>query len=58
MHPAKFVEINGNRFSYCDVGSGHPILFLHGNLSRWQHWEPQLDALAAHFRCIAFDQRG
>lgn len=58
MHQGNFVEVNGNRFSVCDVGSGQPILFLHGNLSRWQHWKPQLDALAARYRCIAFDQRG
>ncbi|MGH9209291.1 MAG: alpha/beta fold hydrolase [Acidimicrobiales bacterium] len=34
------------------------IVFLHGNLSRWQHWAPQLIALGDEIRCIAFDQRG
>jgi hypothetical protein len=27
--------------------------FLHENASRWQHWEPQLQALSNQFRCIA-----
>ena len=35
------------------------IVFLHGNLSRGSHWQPQLDALAAEgWRLHAPDQRG
>ena len=58
MHEAKYVEVNGARLSVCDAGRGHPVVFLHGNLSRWQHWGPQLAAIPARFRCVAFDQRG
>jgi pimeloyl-ACP methyl ester carboxylesterase len=58
VYDGRFVIVNGARFSVCDVGSGPAILFLHGNLSRWQHWGPQLEALASRYRCIAFDQRG
>ena len=55
---ARIVDIGDARLSVYDAGSGQSIVFLHGNASRWQHWEPQLQALSGRFRCIAFDQRG
>lgn len=55
---ARLVDVGDAQLSVCEAGSGHPILFLHGNASRWQHWEPQLRALSNRFRCLAFDQRG
>jgi pimeloyl-ACP methyl ester carboxylesterase len=55
---AKIVDIGDASLSVHDAGSGQSIVFLHGNASRWQHWEPQLRTLSSRFRCIAFDQRG
>ncbi len=55
---ARVVDIGDAHLSVYDAGIGQPIVFLHGNASRWQHWEPQLRALSSQFRCIAFDQRG
>lgn len=55
---ARIVDIGDARLSVYDAGSGQSIVFLHGNASRWQHWEPQLRALSNRFRCIAFDQCG
>ena len=39
-------------------GDGTAFLFLHGNLSRGDHFRPQLDALGDVARCLAPDQRG
>jgi pimeloyl-ACP methyl ester carboxylesterase len=39
-------------------GSAEAVVFLHGNLSRWRHWAPQLEALRGELRCVALDQRG
>jgi 3-oxoadipate enol-lactonase len=41
-------------------GTSHAtaVVFLHGNLSRWRHWSPQLEALRGELRCVALDQRG
>lgn len=55
---ARIVDIGDAHLSVYDAGSGKSIVFLHGNASRWQHWEPQLQALSSRFHCIAFDQRG
>lgn len=47
-----------------DGGPGAPgdpaeaVVFLHGNLSRWRHWAPQLEDLRGELRCVALDQRG
>ena len=55
---ARIINIDDASLSVYDAGSGKSIVFLHGNASRWQHWEPQLQVLSNQFRCIAFDQRG
>lgn len=39
-------------------GSGPPLVLLHGLGSRWQMWEPVLDALAAEHDVIALDLPG
>ncbi len=52
---ARIINIDDASLSVYDAGSGKSIVFLHGNASRWQHWEPQLQVLSNQFRCIAFD---
>lgn len=39
-------------------GSGAPLVLVHGIGSRWQIWEPVLDALAERFDVIAVDLPG
>ncbi|WP_328389264.1 alpha/beta fold hydrolase [Nocardia sp. NBC_00416] len=40
------------------VGRGEPLVLVHGVGSRWQVWEPIIDALAEHFDVIAVDLPG
>jgi pimeloyl-ACP methyl ester carboxylesterase len=40
------------------VGSGEPLVLIHGIGHRWQAWEPVLDRLAAHHEVIALDLPG
>ncbi|WP_063063752.1 alpha/beta fold hydrolase [Nocardia violaceofusca] len=40
------------------VGTGEPLVLIHGVGSRWQVWEPVIDTLAAHFDVIAVDLPG
>ena len=44
--------------SYERVGSGEPLVLLHGIGHRWQAWRPVLDLLAAHHEVIAVDLPG
>jgi pimeloyl-ACP methyl ester carboxylesterase len=40
------------------AGSGDPLVLIHGIGSRWQIWEPVLDALAAEYEVLALDLPG
>lgn len=55
---SKFVEINGNKLHYIDVGKGEPILFLHGNPTSSYLWRNIIPYLQPHARCIALDLVG
>ncbi len=53
-----FVDANGVRLYYEEVGSGEPVIFVHefgGDLSSW---ELQMRRLGRNFRCLAFNARG
>jgi pimeloyl-ACP methyl ester carboxylesterase len=50
--------IDGHAIGYDDVGSGVPVLFLHGFPHNRSLWSPQLGALAAPARTICMDLRG
>lgn len=52
-------EINGITMSYDDLGSGSPVVLIHGFPLNREMWHPQAQALSqAGFRCIAPDLRG
>ncbi len=48
----------GRALGYDDVGSGVPVLFLHGFPHSRSLWSPQLGALATPARTICMDLRG
>ena len=49
---------NGHAIGYDDVGTGIPVLFLHGFPHNRSLWAPQLGALATAARTISMDLRG
>lgn len=51
-------ELSTARIAYDDVGSGTPIVFIHGFPHDRTLWSRQIDALSLHVRCIAPDLRG
>ena len=57
-HPKKFVEVNGKRMAYVEMGSGDPIVFQHGNPTSSYLWRNIMPALAGRGRCIAVDLIG
>jgi pimeloyl-ACP methyl ester carboxylesterase len=44
--------------AYEERGSGAPVVFLHGAGLTHRLWEPQIEVLGAHYRCVAVDLRG
>lgn len=54
----QFVEVDGRKMAYVEMGSGDPIIFQHGNPTSsylWRNIMPQLSELG---RCIAVDLIG
>ncbi|WP_112478528.1 alpha/beta fold hydrolase [Vibrio variabilis] len=51
----KQFTIDGQIMAYQDVGAGPVILFGHSYLWDSQMWQPQIEALSQHYRCIVPD---
>jgi len=56
--PVHSVTVDGTRIAYLDVGSGPPVILVHGFGGSMWHWEYQQAALAPHFRVITPDLPG
>ena len=58
---AKQIQAAGIQTNYHDVGSGEPVLLIHGSgpgVSAWANWRLSLPALSTKFRVIAPDMAG
>lgn len=54
----KTVTVNGSAMAYVEMGSGDPIVFLHGNPTSSYLWRNIMPELAGRGRCIAPDLIG
>jgi pimeloyl-ACP methyl ester carboxylesterase len=53
------VDSNGVKIHYASLGSGPPVVLIHGFPDFWYTWRHQMGALAdAGFHAVAIDQRG
>lgn len=57
-HPRRRVAVAGTEISYLDVGSGRPIVFLHGNPTWSYLWRNVVPHVADQARCLAPDLVG
>jgi haloalkane dehalogenase len=53
-----YVDIDDSKIHYIDVGSGDPILFLHGNPTSSYLWRNIIPTVSSSGRCIAMDLIG
>jgi haloalkane dehalogenase len=54
----QFLEVNGKRMAYVEMGEGDPIVFQHGNPTSSYLWRNIMPQLADRGRCIAVDLIG
>jgi pimeloyl-ACP methyl ester carboxylesterase len=54
----RWVAIDGRRVNVIELGSGPPIVFVHGLSGSWQNWLEQLPVFARDHRVVAFDLPG
>ena len=57
-HPRRRIKVLDTEMSYVDVGSGAPIVFLHGNPTSSYLWRNVIPFLSGHGRCLAPDLVG
>jgi len=57
-HPRQHVNVAGVEMAYVDVGTGNPIVFLHGNPTSSYLWRNVIPQLAGLGRCLAPDLVG
>jgi pimeloyl-ACP methyl ester carboxylesterase len=54
----RFVEIEGRRVNVVELGSGPPLVFVHGLGGSWTNWLENICEFARDHRVIAFDLPG
>jgi pimeloyl-ACP methyl ester carboxylesterase len=54
----RWVTVAGRRADVIELGSGPPIVFIHGLSGSWQNWLEQLPVFAREHRVITFDLPG
>lgn len=54
----RWVSVDGQLVNTIDLGSGPPIVFVHGLSGAWPNWLEQLPIFAADHRVIAMDLPG
>lgn len=54
----RWTIVHGQPVNTIDLGSGSPIVFVHGLTGSWPNWLEQLPVLAAEHRVIAMDLPG
>jgi len=57
-HPKKFVEVKGKQMAYVELGSGEPVLFLHGNPTSSYLWRNIMPHVQDGYCAIAPDLIG
>jgi pimeloyl-ACP methyl ester carboxylesterase len=55
---ATFLEVEGTRVRYLDVGDGPPVVLIHGFASAIENWVTVIPALKGKHRVIAVDLKG
>src|SRR5947209_3470836 len=54
----RWLTVENRPLNLIEIGSGPPIVFVHGLSGSWQNWLEQLPAFAQDHRCIAVDLPG
>ncbi len=54
----KFIKVNGATIYYEEVGTGDPLILMHGFGGTSAVWKPFVAEYAKHYRVICWDMRG
>jgi len=51
------VEVNFTQMAYVDVGSGIPVVFIHGVIGDWRTYKPMQPIISGEYRFISYSRR-
>jgi non-heme chloroperoxidase len=51
------IVVNGVELHYISVGSGEPVVLLHGDHDDYRAWGPQMRELSRYYRVISYSRR-
>ena len=54
----RWITVGGRRINVIELGSGPPLVFIHGLSGSWQNWLEQLPVFAREHHVVAFDLPG
>lgn len=57
MPPVKVVKINGEPIEYLEMGTGEPVVFLHGAITDYRVWAQYEVPISDRFRFISYSLR-
>lgn len=53
----KVLEANGYEMAYVERGSGIPVVLVHGSLTDYRYWAPQMESFSSNYRVVAVSLR-
>jgi 3-oxoadipate enol-lactonase len=53
-----YVDVDGGRLFYEELGTGSPVVLLHDGLLHRETWDAQFPVLAERYRVVRYDRRG
>ncbi len=53
----KQITIDRYELTYAERGTGEPVLFVHGALSDYRTWIPQLDSFSRRYHAVSYSRR-
>ncbi len=51
------VAVNDTELHFIELGSGEPVIFVHGSQGDYRTWLPMVEAFAHHYRAISYSRR-
>ena len=55
--PPKVALVNGVELHYIEMGSGAPVIFVHGGLEDYRAWADQVEAFSKRYHAVAYSRR-
>jgi 3-oxoadipate enol-lactonase len=52
------LNVDGDKLNFSDIGTGKPVIFIHGGCGSGKQWKALSTALSEKYRCIALDLFG